>query len=1279
MRQALTADEKTLLETHPHVCKLHLLVDNPDPIFTAVVNQSTFSAPKMSIAYDDGSGSGVIAGMTLILGTAAGGRDLGKVRVKACTGGATGTITVAENSGDVAWADNAHISILPVFEAWSVFPRVTYTGGVENWFKDYNEDFVNNAHGQTRQIAPVAIMGPPAVAFLDGATIDVDYVGEYSYTRAIGYYGSGDMGLSATCVWSMAGGTPSSKTTLGTAVSPHTISYNAAGRYLTSLTVTNDQGGANAKSHTGYRYTHILPRTGAGAPYTDFKFTDLRGDHRSGGWKTKLRVYGDADISEFPDEVEVIIFAEEWFGDTKQSIGGYPGRENIKLRGWIIGETVKVDFDPEGGRYVEFDVVTIDGIMKARNAFPTTVEDGRNIPGDTGGNGSEVTEWFKMYRLQIDRAAYYLLKWHTTLMQMTDINILGDNTNIAAQDFPSGSIYRQLDDYSASVCMGRVLSDKQSSIFIDRDAQYRIGDARTNIVELMKLEKDTHLREDMTFPRKQISPVKFVECAGVHWDGRSATPIIGQAPGGCPLQDGQDLFIKGLALDSPSEANDTAGYVLDERNTWKGVRLKLAGNYSFCDIAPQAWFTMDIAAADNKRGIVWTDEKIITRSVVLSYDPKAATILTEIEIDSEATGSTGVTGDYEPPEGPPAPPGVEPWKIPGWNGFAYLGTENGVYSRLAGKGYWELITQKLSPFDTEKALDVYDMCFNPHQTHAGQLTELLITTNQGLFRGTLSTTTWTWSWAAVSMSYPSKPAGWTEITTWDTTEGSAGDGYLYRIVYDRSTANRFAVFATSGGGLTNSYIGVTEDDGATWTWLPLFPTWYDGSTYYRPVVSVAAKGGRAIDSNTDYVDITHVNQDNVTGYRDAEGNPLTFTAKVDTGVHPVLDTTHRRMNFAIDLGANFQVLSIDVQAGMDAGFKVTPYVNFMWTYDSFYEHGAIPPTMDSDGYGYWIGNWFPETADGNWINPGAIAWSNVWTQTGTEEVYARWLLFRAELDDDIANWVDGAKAYVQAVRITHDDTFAYYNGISASEYPSLNITNGPSPQIVLSTGGYINSQKKGAKAAKIFTCTIDGSEIVDAQLPFSTYRSHPTQSSRIFCPPIPSGSTLTDQVAFLAGLVFPWDFDSGSYSITNAAKTVNNGRDWADIENPSNPWYSDDFTPYDIQWLFTDDNDIMAIGRDVGNAPGDNNLRLYHNNGDAEWDGWGTPLPVPGTDDTSIWTFGFPRLARHGRTSNILMVISPFNSSVVISLDTGVTWKTINEGLPANATPVCGLIDWCTS
>ena len=826
MRYELTSEEKALLLARPHRTKLYLVVDRPTAVLTARVNNGAIATGARAIVYDNESGdeAKVLAGMTLRVGTTPGGKELGVVRVRAINAG-TNTLTVAENS--IAWADNAYLSVLPEFRLWSVYPRVTYASSVLNWLKDYDVDYNTSVYRkQNVWLPPVPIMGPPAVAFLDDGAAVVKFVGDGSYTICpngikISGVSQGDVGVSATCAWAFEGGTDATKTTLGTKASPHSIAWDTAGRYLASLTVSNDKpaGGSPvyAKSTTGYRPVFILNRPGTAGgvnePHEHFQLMRCEGDFASGGWQATLRVFGDADINEFPGGAMIVLFAEEWYGDTPQSIGGYPYRENVKLVAWITGESVRHGWDPQSGeRYVEFTVQTADGLMKTIEANAVTIED---RPSMSTGN-TEADEWWQMFKLQVNRAALFLLYWHTTLIPMADVNIVSDNSRVGAHDFPAGSIYRQIDDYAGGAILGRMLSDRQSSLFLERDIQLETGGARTARVTVLDLHNDTHLDGEFQAQRQHAGQTRFVEVSGVAWNGNDATPIIAQAPGATPLQDGTDGQVKGLVIESQAEANATAGYVLAARNNpWPDVPLRFQGNHAYLDIAPQGWLTMSLDAQDTKRGLEWDEKKLTPRRVSMIYLPDIQVMRYETNTEAEATGDAGVTGDYVTPSPIPIPFEMLVL-LRGWNGISYVGTEDGLYMTSPRRRYFELATPKASPFSTDPDVPLVVNAITFDMKDITQLSPI-IATSQGVFRGTLDLGTYELSWSKLTI--PNPPNTWS-----DSPAPTAADlDYRCVAINEHDTDEIFvAAYYKNGDGNCRSWLFYTEDDAANWSSIALY-------------------------------------------------------------------------------------------------------------------------------------------------------------------------------------------------------------------------------------------------------------------------------------------------------------------------------------------------------------------------------------------------------------------------------------------------------------------------
>ena len=920
---------------------------------------TNFTASATSIVYDGvttGAYTAIVAGQTLYLGSALGGSDLGKVRVKSAT--AT-TLTVAANS-DVVWADNAYITIKDTHDLWSIYSYIDLVSGI--WYRDSDAYDTNVYRKPTVWLPPIPIMGPPGVAFLDSGAATLLFSGEDSYTMCsngikIAGVSQGDVGIAAACAWAFPAGTPATATTLGTEIAPHSVAWSTAGRYMAALTVSNDHPANSAeknsgtltvglrykitvtqsnyfyagcavndvfvaaaattlttnnrvvevyaKQTTGYRPVFILNRPGTALginePYVNFSVDRLRGDFQSGGWTATIRVFGDADESQFPTNAMLVLFAEEFWGapgqvinlatsttsnaigtgaktfttqtglgnvlvagaaiklsadtthtmtgtitsynattgslvvsiaskigatDTftswtialigpvRASIGGYPGRENVKLVAWIMSEDVTVGFAPDGERYVEFEVATIDGLLGAKQGNSIAVEDRSSMA--TG--NTEPTEWYQVFKLQINRMALYALAFGTTLLAMADCQILADNSRMIAGGVPSGSLYRQIDDYAASSTLSRLLSSRQSTLHLERDVQTATAQVRAAVPTVLALNKNTDLREKFSLPRPHTGKVRKVDLEGISYvDGGAPVARIAYAPGpdvlSPPRQDGIDDYVKGYIVDDQPEANELAGAVLAAKNNpWTGLSFELQGNWSYLDIAPQGYLTLSLAAADTKRGIIWTDQKLLPRGLTLTYDAAGGTLLTDMSADALATGTPGLAGDYVVNLPVVYNPPHVPISVPGWNNTAYAGQDAGEYSLLAGVCNWQRNTTAASPFDATLPLVVRQILIDPGVVTAGVNTDVLLVTSQGLFRSHRDLTTHALTWTKWAWTAPVAPGAWTTLTE--------AEGPFWRIAADWIHPGTFYVVAVSAT-LNEAYLGKTSDDGATWAWLPL--------------------------------------------------------------------------------------------------------------------------------------------------------------------------------------------------------------------------------------------------------------------------------------------------------------------------------------------------------------------------------------------------------------------------------------------------------------------------
>ena len=78
-------------------------------------------------------------------------------------------------------------------------------------------------------------------------------------------------------------------------------------------------------------------------------------------------MFNTANKEEFPDNALVILYAEDWYGGEKVSVGGWYGQENILFVGYIKADSVVADSESST---VTFQAQTIEEWMKELDVWP---------------------------------------------------------------------------------------------------------------------------------------------------------------------------------------------------------------------------------------------------------------------------------------------------------------------------------------------------------------------------------------------------------------------------------------------------------------------------------------------------------------------------------------------------------------------------------------------------------------------------------------------------------------------------------------------------------------------------------------------------------------------------------------------------------------------------------------------------------------------------------------------------------------------------------------------
>jgi hypothetical protein len=658
MSRIPTSAEKTILRTTPFRSKTYMVVEKGTQAFIARVNDPAILPGATVIAYDGDSGeSAVLPGMTLFNKSLDEvGNEKGSARIKSINT-TTNQITIEPNSID--WKDNDDLLVDAVFRLYRILPDII-SGVVK---EDFDKAYTNQNDRDKRK--PVALMGCDRYAWRGEP---IAFYGWRSFAKA--YNVAGERCGIAGYNWDFDGGTimAGGTTAPGTPSSPNSVKWNTSGERHVSLEVTDD----NQNKHKAYRPVIVVdrPAQGANPPYEEFEIENLEGDWESGEWKASIRVMGDATPSEFPNNARVIIYSEDWYGDTKLSIGGWYGQEDILLCANIIEDSVRQD--AETGE-VTFEIASITNQLKELDMWPLNF---KNVAGTPAA-------WHEFKNMTVEDIFWHIVEEHTTLKNIADLFIwtgVSGGKRVDFFDASEASIYDQLDQQLLSAIFGHLVSGRYSSVHGNRNFNMLNMYQRLQVGRvMMNLEKQDWIDD--------------LEIAGErHRDAVCQVDFIGfiYNPSGDPIEVyslapenqknfGQVEKVTGILLSGSTiaaaqpEANELSGLYLAYQNIrFPSLTAKLR-NYRIFDPAHQDLVGLAIQPSDTQRGYDWYDpetgraKEFIVRRVSYEIDHEGGYMTATLGLEASTWGKDGTSGDYppipppdEPDEPPPYPPPPAP-------------------------------------------------------------------------------------------------------------------------------------------------------------------------------------------------------------------------------------------------------------------------------------------------------------------------------------------------------------------------------------------------------------------------------------------------------------------------------------------------------------------------------------------------------------------------------------------------------------------------------------------
>jgi hypothetical protein len=660
MKNQLSASTLTKIRTYPQAQELYLAVYKPDPILQAqITTPLPTTYPTQSISWNNGIGeeSGIERNMTVWFGSGSSGSDKwdkgwSRVLQDYSSGSVLEIAETGEHTFD--WAVGTWITVVPEYRAAPYYPEVGYStftdaSGITACSACYIIDGIYSYTDQTASFLPQAVMGPPAVVWKGASTYDVYHVGELS---KIWSEASGNLSAS----WTFADGTQS--TTLGEASSPVIKEYTNAspGGAAFHLRVED----TNGKSHEGHRTVWAFD--GDNMPYEAMVVNEISGGVGK-GHSARLRVFGGAAASDFPDQAQVVLFTKSRFGASQVEAGdrNFPYRDNILFNGYIMSETI--DVQPEES-YVEFEVATIDAVLSKTTNYAITLE---NVGGDDYPS-YQPQRFIEHKPLTIANATRFLDQWWSTTSEITDVyypeDVPSENDQIVYQDLPRGSLWSMRQKNIEETKLGFSSVDMTGAIY-DEENDIIKSSACKNGINVVNITEDDII-DQVQFTRQTMRNSAQVKMYAVDY----ATPIGAQSPADPAYWEGDiTIYERGLSA-SPAELESWAGgYRADLNKPFKSGTVPLAMQYPF-DAVPQSYITLTMSASNNNRNVgLDTSQRWLVQETRLSPDPETNAMMTTLVITQEASPGNSASITFPPP--PTVTTEPDPWQ---WDASSYENT-----------------------------------------------------------------------------------------------------------------------------------------------------------------------------------------------------------------------------------------------------------------------------------------------------------------------------------------------------------------------------------------------------------------------------------------------------------------------------------------------------------------------------------------------------------------------------------------------------------------------------
>jgi len=590
-----------------HVSALYVSLCPNTNVYTARVNQATFSSPLAQLTYDGGSGTlaDVLVGMTVLV-SKTNDRAAAFFRGRVRAAPSASILYINETDG-TQFDDDDYIFVIDDFALHEKMARDVLGVLYPDWnvafrtlkplIYDLKSGYADWVTSDVYQIA----FAPTVVATTSGASI-------------------------ATYSWDVGDGT----ITVGAASDKNITATFPAGFRWISFTSTDDQGESQIRyipiwAHDPDTYPPQLLETG------DFTVSASIQD----GYNASLTAFDGVDA--VLDQTLVCAWVDESYNGTKQHID-----QNVAMIGRLRSESNRSDYGEEGNldASVTFEVEGV--ITQMQRIRASALEIARSASPDAFNEVDDLTIW---------RAVHLFLTEYSTFAELHSLYFDDVGTTFAYGTLTTAgqNMHGTIIDLAESLNAVFQCSGTGECEFV-RKAVYLDSNARDALATVMDMSS-IDILGSLGYEKQHIKPVGYVRADGGGYKAALDAPsaYLAAAPAGTPATGADEVELRRQVLQAnQTAANEQAelvarvGNALAEAQNADTIPITLPDGYWFLVPDAAAWYTVTLDGTELAKEIVLDDTtRWILSSIELVFSNETGTAEVSAVLTIETLGEDG--------------------------------------------------------------------------------------------------------------------------------------------------------------------------------------------------------------------------------------------------------------------------------------------------------------------------------------------------------------------------------------------------------------------------------------------------------------------------------------------------------------------------------------------------------------------------------------------------------------------------------------------------------------